>query len=463
MGSIVTSGIGSGLDIAGIVQQLVAVEGNATSAQLDSREAKLQAKLSAYGSLRGAIASLQSAIAPLKDPTKFQARAVSVGDINVLTASADSSAATGSYAVEVERLAKAAKLQSTHFTNADTVVGTGTLTVKLGTSNIVLTIDSSNNTLAKIRDAINGATGNPGVAATIVTGVDGAHLVLTGTQTGTANAITVTQSGGDGGLAPLVYDPVNAITNMTQVQAAIDSRVVIDGIAVEGATNSVSTGVTGLTLNLVAQSAADVTTAVSISFDQTAARKAINDFATAYNALVTGLKPLGSFDATSKVAGPLLGDSTLRDFLTAARRAINGNVNASSSLTNVSQVGVSFALDGTMTVDATKLGTALGSQFDSVGSLFASTDGIAKRLDSLLSLYTGSTGLIDARTQGLQGSISDIGDARTALQTRLNALSTRLKAQFNAMDTMIAQLRTTSTFLTQQFATLSATTIGTGK
>jgi flagellar hook-associated protein 2 len=460
MGSIVTSGIGSGIDINGLVTQLVTAEGQATSTQLDAKEAKLQGKLSAFGSLQSAIATLKTALAPLKDLAKFQGRGVSVADPAILTASADSTAATGSYQIEVERLAAAAKLQSTHFATADTVVGTGTLTVNVGTSSIVLTIDSANNTLAKIRDAINGASANPGVAASIITGVDGAHLVLTGTKTGAANAVTVTQTGGDGGLAPLVYDPLNAITNLTQVQAAIDSRVVIDGIAVESATNSVSTGVTGLTLNLVSQSAPDVTTAVNVSFDQTATRKAIDAFATAYNALVTGLKPLGSFDATSKIAGPLLGDSTLRDFLSAARRAINGNVNASSSLTNLSQVGISFAFDGTMSVDATKIGTALNGQFDSVGKLFASTDGVANRLDALLAQYTGSTGLIGARTQGLQSSISDIGAQRTRLQTRLDALSKRLHTQFNAMDTLVSQLRSTSTFLTQQLAASVATLNG---
>ena len=460
MASISTSGIGSGLDINGLVTQLVTAEGQAQNTQLDAQEAKLQAKLSAFGSLRSAISTLQSSIAPLKDLAKFQGRAVSVADEHILTASADSTAATGSYQIEVQRLATAAKLQSTHFATADTAIGTGTLTIKVGTSNIVLTLDSTNNTLAKIRDAINAANPNPGVAASIVTGVDGAHLVLTGTKTGAANAITVTQTGGDGGLAALVYDPANSVTNLTQVQQALDARVIVDGIAVEGPSNSVSTGVGGLTLNLVAQSDPGVTTAVTVNFDQVGTTKAINDFAAAYNALVTGLQKLGSYDAAAKVAGPLLGDSTLRDFLNSARRAITSNVSSSTGLTNLSQVGISFALDGTMTVDASKLGNALGGQFDAVGRLFASTDGVAKRLDSLLSQYTTSNGLIDARTKGLQVSISDIGDRRTQLQTRLTALQTRLKAQFDAMDTLIAQLRTTSNFLTQQFGSTSSTSTG---
>jgi flagellar hook-associated protein 2 len=457
MGTIISSGIGSGIDINGLVTQLVTAEGQAKSAQLDAREAVLQGKISAYGSLRSAIDSLNVAIGSLKNLTTLQGRAVSVGDRSVLTASADSTAATGSYQIEVQRLAAVAKLQSTHFATADTVVGTGTLTIKVGTSPVVLDINSSNNSLTKIRDAINGASGNPGVTATIITALDGAHLVLTGTKTGAANAITVTATGG---LLPLAYDPANSITNLTPIQQAVDSRVLIDGLAAESASNAVTTAISGITLNLLATSATNVATTLSVSTDQTATTKAINAFATAYNSVVTGLKPLGSYDATTKIAGPLLGDSTLRDFLTAARRAISANVNTSSSLTNVSQVGVSFAFDGTMSVDATKLGTALDGQFDAVGKLFASTDGVATRLDALLAQYTSSTGLINARTQGLQSSISDIGDSRKALQTRLDALSKRLHVQFNAMDTLVQQLRSTSTFLSQQLTASSATLNG---
>jgi flagellar hook-associated protein 2 len=459
MASIVSSGIGSGLDIAGLVKQLVTAEGQPAAARLDTQETDLQAKLSAFGSLRSAIANLQATIAPLKDAKNFQGRSVAVGDDSLLTATATSTAATGTFQIAVERLAQAAKLQSQQLGSADTVVGTGTLTLKLGASTMTLNIDGTNDTLAQIRDAINGASGNPGITATIVTGVDGAHLVLTSSKTGAANAITVTQSGGDGGLAPLVYDPANNVTNMTQVQQAADARVVIDGIAAESPTNSVTSAVDGLTLNLLATSAPNTTTTVSVSLDQSGTTKAVNDFVKAYNALVNGLQNLASYDATSKTAGPLLGDSTLRDFLTSLRRTISSTVGGTTgSYNNVAQIGIGFALDGTMTADPTKLADALNTQFDSVGQLFASTGGVAKRLDTLFSQYVSTGGLLDARTKGLQTSISEIGDQRTQLQTRLDALQTRLTAQFNAMDTLVAQLRSTSSFLTQQLAYSTATT-----
>lgn len=459
MGSIVSTGIGSGLDIETLVKQLITAEGAPTSSRLDAQEAKFQAKLSAYGSLSSAIDTLSTAVASLKDLAKFQGRAVTTADDSIVTGTADSTAVPGTYQVEVERLAQAAKLRSGPFATADTAVGTGTLTLTLGASTVVLTIDSTHSTLAQIRDAINAATGNPGISAAIVTGTDGAHLVLTGNKTGAANAMTVTQAGGDAGLAALVYDPANSITNLTQLQAAVDSRVVIDGLPLEGPTNSVASAVTGLTFNLAGVSDTDVTTTIGVTFDKDATTKAVNDFAKAYNALVSGLKPLASFDATNKVAGPLLGDSTLRDFMTAVRRNFTSTVSTGSTYTNLSQIGLSFGLDGTITVDATKLGAAIDGNFDAVGKLFASTDGIAKRIDKVISQYTTSGGLIEARTKGLQDSISDIGDQRTALQARLDSLQTRLRAQFNAMDTLVAQLKSTSNFLTQQLSASATATI----
>jgi flagellar hook-associated protein 2 len=442
------------------VTQLVQAEGQPASKRLDTREAALQAKLSAFGSLRSAVAALQGATAPLKDLSKFQGRAVTVGDETLLSATASSTAAVGSYDIEVERLAQAAKLQSQAVATADTVVGTGTLTLELGASTLTLTIDDSNDTLAGIRNAINSATGNPGITATIVTGVDGAHLVLAGSKTGAANAITVTQAGGDGGLAALVYDPANSITNLTQVQAAVDARVVVDGIAAESATNTITTAMDGLTLNLAAISEPDVTTTLTVSLDQTSTRKAIDDFVKAYNSLVTGLQQLGRYDPAGKTAGPLLGDSTLRDLLASVRSTASAFVTGTTgSLASLSQIGISFALDGTMSVDDSKLTTALNTKFDAVGQLFASTGGIAKRLDSLLNQYVSTGGLLDARTKGLQTSIDDIGDQRTALQKRLDALQTRLKAQFDAMDRLVAQLRSTSNFLTQQLTASATATI----
>jgi flagellar hook-associated protein 2 len=456
MGSIISSGIGSGLDIDGLVKNLVAAEGNATGARLTAKEAGYQAKLSALGSFRAALDKLKSALAPLKEVAKFQGRAVTVGDAKILTATAATNAVPGTYNVEVERLARAHRLASGAFAATDTAVGSGTLRITLGGNSVDVTISAQGNTLADIRNAINAVDGNPGASATIVneSGV-GNRLVLSSAKTGATNTIGVTVVSGDAGLSALV-------AGITTTQTPLDSRIVVNGYVHESATNSVSTAVDGLTFNLLAQSETDVTTPVGVTFDKTAATKAVNDFVGAYNSLVTSLRTVSSFNADTKIAGALFGDATLRDFVNALRREIGTPATGlGGTFATLSEIGVAFQVDGTLAVDSKKLDTFITDHFDEVGNLFAyagdadATEGVARRLDRLIDGYVKSDGLIDARTKGLQSSIDSIGKSREALNERLAALEKRLRTQFSAMDTLVAQLRSTSNFLTQQVNALN--------
>lgn len=457
MASIVSSGIGSGIDIDGLLKQLVQAQGQASGTRLNSREAGFQAKLSALGSFKGALESLKTALQPLKDLAKFQGRSVTVGDTKVLTASAGSTAVPGVYNVEVERLAAAHRIRSGGYTAESTVIGTGTLTIAMAGSSVGVTVDSTSNTLAGIRDAINKAGGGLGVQATIVneTGV-GYRLLLSSSKTGAANTITVTQSGGDGGLAPLV-------ASFATVTAAANSRIVVDGLAHESATNTVTTAVTGLTFTPLSVSAADVTTPVTVTFDKAGASKLVNDFVAAYNALNKSLRSLSSYDATAKVAGPLFGDATLRDFRAALSRELGARVTGiSSSFASLAEIGVVSKVDGSLETDSAKLDAFLVSSFDDVGKLFsnasstaAPVDGLARRLDALIERHTKVDGLIENRTKGLQVSIEEIGEARQTLNKRLAELEDRLRKQFSAMDALVAQLRSTGNFLTQQVTALN--------
>ena len=132
MATISSSGVGSGLDVAGLVKKLVEAEGAPKSLQLDKAEAKVQAKLSALGSLRSALATFRDSLTALKSASKFQGRAATLSVPDFLTASAGTTAVPGSYSVEVDRLASAHKLQSGDYLSADAIVGTGTLTIETG-------------------------------------------------------------------------------------------------------------------------------------------------------------------------------------------------------------------------------------------------------------------------------------------------------------------------------------------
>lgn len=457
MGSIISSGIGSGIDIDSLVTRLVDAEGAPRKLRLDRTEAVAQGRISAFGTVRSALATLRTSLASLKDLGLMQARSATLSSPDYFTVTTTSSAAAGAYDIEVVQLVSAHKLQSGPFAGGrDTVVGTGTLaiTVNGGTANVA--IDSAHQTLAGIRDAINADANNPGVTATIVAANDGARLILTSNTAGADYAIRVTSA--DAALQGLVYDP-GVTENLTQVRAAADARILVDGNAVDSATNVFADAIDGVTLTVSKANEPGVTTALTVALDRSATAKTIGEFVKAYNALLTSTKGLSAYNADTKKGGLLLGDSTVRDIGISLRREMGGvTAAAPAAVQQLARIGISFAVDGTLTVDATRLESTLAGDFAGVAQLFAGTDGLGQRLDALLGQYLDTGGLLDARTKGLEQSIKDVASQRTVLQERLAQVEARLRRQFNGMDTLVAQLRNTGDFLTQQLTALTKST-----
>jgi flagellar hook-associated protein 2 len=451
MGTIASSGVGSGLDVAGLVQKLVSAEGAPTSARLDQNEAKVQGKISALGTLRAALAKFQATVSALKSVDKFQGRQVTLSSEDFLSATSDSTSVPGSYAVEVQQLASAQKLQSGPFAAGTTVVGTGTLQIVTGGQTYQIAIDSTNNTLAGIAKAINASAAGSKVMATVISGATEARLTITARNTGLASAMTITQSGGDGGLAVLTTGG-----GLSPLSGALDARVLIDGVLATSATNSITGAIAGVTLNLEQVNDLNDTTTVTVGYDGVATRKSVSDFVTSYNAVVDAIKSVASYNATTKQGGPLFGDTGVLNIADQLRRVLTSVVpGVSQSADMLAEIGISSGLDGKFTIDSTKLDAALNSNFDAVGQLFtADKAGVAVKLSDLLDRYLGSDGLFDARTATLNATVKDIADQRTALNTRLTALQDRYTKQFNALDTLLAQMQSTSSYLTQQLANL---------
>ncbi len=459
MGTVITSGIGSGLDIQGLVAQLVAAEGAPQSLRLDTEEARLQSKLSAVGSLTSALDALQTSFEALADPDSFTGRTVSLSSPDFVAATATSSAASASYAVEVQQLASAQRLVAAPVATADTVIGTGTLTLSIGGNAFSVDIvggTEANNTLAGIQDAINGATDNTGIVATIITGDAGAQLVLTGSETGATNQIVVTASGGDGGLVPLTYDPGNGINNLTELEAAVDASVLIEGILVTSATNTISDAIEGVEISLLAVNVPGETSAVAVDFDRDGAKSAVSKFVEAYNALIDMVTDATRYDAESGTAGPLLGDAGLRNILFQLRREMGRiGVAPAGSLGTLSELGVTAGLDGKLSIEDADLEAALESDLDGVVDFFSADEtGLAVRLDSFLEPFLGTGGVLESRRDGLNASIDVINERREALEERLVAVEARLLRQFNALDSLLAELQSTSGFLQQQLNNL---------
>lgn len=454
MASITSSGIGSGLDVAGIVQQLVAAEGQPVEARIARQEARVQAELSAFGGLKAALADFRDKLDVMKNLDSFLTRKAVSGNEESYAASVGTSAQPASYSIEVVQLAQAQKLASGAFASSDAAVGTGTLAITIGAESFNVEITEENQTLAGIRDAINTALDNKGVAATIVNADAGSYLILSADDTGAEHGITIVPEGGDGGLAALAYDPGNGLNGLTESVAAQDALVRIDGLDVGSSGNTIAGAIDGVTIDLVAAVSGETST-LTVENDEAAVRQTIAGFVESYNKLIETFDKLTSYDSATKTAAPLLGDAAARGIRDRIRRELSVAVEGlDAPFATLAEAGIELQLDGKLEIRDDKLSGVLGSDFSRFGQLFAATDGYATRLHTVVDDYLGSDGILETRTTGLNGRIERFNDQRDALGDRLVALETRLMRQFTALDTLIGQLSSTSNFLTQQLANL---------
>ncbi len=451
--SLITStGIGSGLNISAIVSSLTANYGAAQTNSLTAQQTALNAQVSAFGTFSSALSTLQTTLSTLEVPSQLAGYTASVADKTIASATASSNAVLGQYSLQVQNVATAASVTSKAFASSS-AIGTGALTIAVGAASTSITINSGNNTLAGIASAINSAANNPGVTASVITTSNGARLVLTGTSTGAANAITVTQSGGDGGLAQLTYDPANGITNSTQTQAAQDASFSINGFAATSPSNVVSNAITGVTLDLLGASAVNTPTTLSVSADSTAASTSIGTFVTALNGVISAIQSLSGYDPSTQTAGPLNGNATLESFQNQLQGILDtvksGNTGGISSLADI---GITTdANTGSLISNSTQLSNAMKANLTSVGNLLGGPNGIATQLNGLINRYTGPGGLLSSINQGLQTSLSNVSRQQAALQTELATYSATLTQQYNAMDAAVASLKEMQTYLTAEF------------
>ncbi|MCE7913431.1 MAG: flagellar hook protein FliD [Nitrosomonas sp. PRO4] len=400
-------GIGSGLDVNNIVSQLMALERRPLIA-LDNKEATHQTKLSAFGSLKGALASFQNSVATMANPEKYRAVSANLSDTSLANVSATSSAISGSYSVEIQTLAQSQKLKSSNFTTTDTTIGNGTITIQFGTyengtftlnpdkAAQSITISSSNSTLEGVRDSINQA--NAGVSASIVNDGLGNRLVISSDDTGLSNALKITTIDSDNnnsdnsGLSQLAYDASSGgISNLTETVAARNATLIIDGISISKASNKITDAIEGVTLDLLKTNLGNATT-LNLSRDTASIQSALTTFVKSFNELNKTITDLSKYDATTKQASILTGDSTVRSVQTKLRNALSDPLTtAGGGLSLLSEVGISFQTDGTLKFDSSKLTEVLNDPTKDISTLFAS---IGKTSDSQVSFVSaGSTTL----------------------------------------------------------------------
>lgn len=453
MASISASGLGSGLDLNSLVSQLVAAERAPAENRLNRETGIINAQISALGALTSTAKGLQTSLSNLASGVSFGAR-TATSSSESFSASATSSAQTGSYQIRVESIATSHRLASNAVASADDPLGSGELSLSLGSDTFVLIFDPAAS-ITEIRDAINQAEGNPGIRATILNGADGARLVLSSDASGAQNNIQVTASGGDGGLTVLVYEN-GGTQNLTQVQEAKDAEVYVDGFLVNSAGNQIADAIEGVTINL---SSADpgVNHTLTIANNASPTVSAIESFVSSYNAFVATAATVTRYNPDNNTAASLVGDASVRSLGNRLRSLVGGEISNGDGPSLLSQLGIKTNTDGTLSINKSELQQAVADNPNGVKSLFTGLsggEGLADQLNTILESYVGSQGVFTSRNQSAKDRLEDISDQRLVLDRRISAIQARYQAQFTALDTLLSQLQSTGNYLTQQLSNL---------
>ncbi|CAM4070650.1 flagellar filament capping protein FliD [Vreelandella rituensis] len=448
MATITSLGIGSGLDLNGLIDQLKDAERGKLE-PIKRQQEQQQAKISAYGQLQTSLNSFQDAVGKLNDASLFQSLSTNVRGEGI-AANATADALPGRYSVNVETLAKAGSLATTRVDSLDDVLTGENATLKLSfgagteTSEAVINLEAGS-TLADIRDQIN-ADKQAGVTASIINDGTGYRLALNSKTTGADTSI---QEIGFTGLAAGMTLASEGDTKRVGKDALLD----VNGVTVTSPTNEVKGAIQGVTLTLEEEGSSS---SVVVERDTLAVRDNVNGFVKAFNVLKTTIDKLTSFNGDSSTAGELLGDNTVRTIESRLRSVLGGGV-AGGELSTLSQLGISLKRDGTLEIDDKKLSGLVAGDQTAISDFFAGSDkqgGLAGKLDTTLSQLQGNNGLMKSSISGAENRIESLNTRYERMEATIERTIGRYRTQFSQLDGMISQMNQVSSYLTQQFDAL---------
>jgi flagellar hook-associated protein 2 len=451
MATISSPGIGSGLDVSSIITQLMAIERQPLK-QLETAETKIQSQISEVGKIKSALSKFRDVAAKLAS-TDFWKQTTGTSSSSAVGVTTSSTASPASFEVEVSALAKAQAIASPAVASSSTTLGTGTLTIQRagGGDPFNIAIDGTD-TLAAIRDKINAA--GAGVTASILTDSSGARLMMRANATGTDNAFTTTVSGT--GLDGLTFDAGTQTGGATRAQQASNLAATVNNLPVSSSSNTLTDVLDGVTLTLSAETAGPVT--INVAADTEALKKTLTEFGTAYTELAKLIVTDTKYDAASKKAGPLQGDSAIVGLQNRLRSMLGASSGASTAFSRLSDVGFEMQQDGSLTVNSTKLDKAIAN-LSELKALFsnssltdANLDGFGKRFRVVASDILGIDGALTSRTTGLNDKLTRNQKSQDRMEERLAQTQARLEKQYSALDAKLGALNGLSSYVTAQVA-----------
>jgi flagellar hook-associated protein 2 len=462
-GTVSFSGLATTMDTKSIVSQLMALE-RRPQTLLNNQKTVLQSKIDVFDKLNAALKSLQGVAAGMNSAATFAAKSMAVADSSVLSAQASGAAVVGTHTLVVTQLASYQRQVSAsgYASETDANFNTGTISIAddKGGTPVSITIGAGSNSLDGIAAAINSSGGNFS-ASVINDGNPGSpyRLMVSGLDTRNYtidfSGLTTPPTAPNGAAYANPSFPQSGATYV----AGSDASFTLDGLTMTRNSNTVGDALPGVTLNLLRGGGA--TSSFTISNDSKSVTDKINEFISSFNSAVTIIQQQSVYNAATKTAGVLSGDSTIRNLQAGLQNILGSQVSGVSGPYSVaSQIGIKTKSDGTLELDAAKLSSALGSNFNGVIDLFTRNSGTSglpdnqyglaeqfkKRLEQLtkpyISAYFDGNGIIASRINTIKSQMTGIDNQVARMETLVAQKEESLNRQFAAMEKLVNSLQT---------------------
>ncbi len=434
MASSTINGLGSGLDISGIVKALASAEKAPKQTQINNQTTTATTSLSAIGSVKSALETFRAAVAKLNTASSFSGLASSSSDEAIAKIKLGDGASSGNYALEVTQLATASKISTQIYEKTSTIVNDSgesqTLTINQGNATHSVNI-AAGATLQQARDTINDQLQSKGITANIVTDASGSRLIFSSTKMGEGTELTL---GGDASMAQ----------GVSTVATPQNAKYTLDGLALESASNTVTGAISGVDITLVKEGKSNL----AVTSNSDTLKTSVKSFVTAYNALMTTINPQTKVttgaDGAATGSAALTGDATMRSLVNSVRNEISHSVGA-TGLRTLSQLGINTVQKtGLLEFNDTKWDAAVKTYGADINNLFTGKDGLLTRMTNVTEEYTKAGGILASRQTSLTNQLKELEESQQALDRRIDSLTDTLTKKYNAMDTMVAQLKATS-------------------
>jgi flagellar hook-associated protein 2 len=447
-GLSVGTGLGSGLPIQDLADQLRDAQRAPFDARFERQQTKFTTQLSGFGILKSAMEKLKSSVDGLKDADDYLKRKASASQSDFLSVTSSKEAIAGSYDISVDQLAQSAKYVTQSGFAETEALGAGTVSLTLGSDSFDITLDADD-TLEDLRDAINSASDNVGIDATIITDSSGQRLIFNSETTGQANDISIAVTDGDTGDGV----DLNRLASLDRLRKAEDAQITVDGVVnLTSDTNTFDEVVDGVDITVKkVQTVDDEDTTISVSLDKNNIKTQVQSLINAYNEMKDTLASISRVSTTVS-DGALAGDSTPRLVDSQIRRVFQSAIEGAT--TTLTELGVTSTKDGKFELDSGKLDEVIDNDFSAVSTLFAGDNGLANKLSNTLDNYTKINGLLDGRIDTMNNNLEKLREDKVRIDVRMESYRKRILDQFITMDSIVGSLTSTGNYLQGQFDNL---------